>query len=1004
MRNKGAVVLLTIVVTLLCVYYLSFTFVSRGIKKDAVEFATDNSGVVNLTKKQAYLDSIWNLPVYNLFGIEYTYKEVTETELNLGLDLQGGMFVILEVSPVEIIKGLSGDSKDPDLLKAIQQAQEMRKNSQARFGELFYESYSSLTNKPLANIFATAANRGRISRGDSDDDVMDVINKEIDDAIDRSFIILRTRIDQFGTSQPNIQKLQGTGRIQIEIPGADNPERVRKLLQGVAKLEFWEVAELRDLNDNLMAINDLLVKEQAADRELNAEDTTGLEASEETSGEDLNQLLSADNDSTQASSDSTATATADSAKQDKLDSLQNAKVSPLLALNQARGALVYDVKDTTVIGEILRKPEIKSLLPRTVKPLWQVKPTVDEKTGQELLQLYFVHVGRGGKAKLTGEVITDARQDLDQMSRPAVSMQMNALGTRVWRKMTADAASQNPRGRIAIVLDNYVYSAPYVNGEIPNGSSQISGNFSIEEAKDLANILKAGSLPAPTRIVEDEYVGPTLGTMAQRQGIISIVSGLAIVVLFMVAYYAKGGLVANIALIFNIFFITGILAQFNAALTLPGIAGIVLTIGMSIDANVLIFERIREELRNGVKLREAVTLGYQKAFSSIVDANVTTLLTAIILYVLGQGPVKGFAITLMIGIVCSFFTAVYITRVIVEWMMKKGDDSKISFKTPLSSGLLADLNIDFMGKRRIAYIASAVVIAIGLTLVAVQGLNLGVDFKGGRSYVVSFENPIVATDMKVALGKSFEGKGTEVKNFGGNNTVKITTSYLVDDESDEADAKVEAALISGIESFTGQTYVKSMGQVDADHFTVSGKSKVSATIADDIKDASYEAGIFSIIIIFLYIFVRFRKWQFSTGAIIALVHDASFVFAAFAIAGAFGVTYEVDQVFVAALLTIIGYSINDTVVVFDRIREYLNLGTSTDRLQVFNTAINGTLNRTMITSLTTLIVVLILFLFGGEVLRGFSFALLVGIFVGTYSSIFIASPVVVDLDKKKITR
>ncbi|MEP2771222.1 MAG: protein translocase subunit SecDF [Fulvivirga sp.] len=1002
MRNKGAVILLTVVITLLCVYYLSFTFVSRGIQQDAVQFATEESGVVDLSKKQAYLDSIWNLPVYNLFGVEYTYKEVTETELNLGLDLQGGMYVVLEVSPVEIIKGLSGDSEDPNMLQAIKEAQEKRKNSQSRFGELFYESYAALTDKPLANIFATASNRGRISRGDSDEQVMEVINGEIDDAIDRSFIILRTRIDQFGTSQPNIQKLQGTGRIQIEIPGADNPERVKKLLQGVAKLEFWEVAELRDLNDNLVAINDMLVKQEQANTQLKGENLDAEQAIEqaEDSEEDLADLLSADDEDT---TDTTAVDT-DTAEDSTLDSLTNTQVSPLFALTKAQGGLIYSVSDTGQIGEILRRQDVKSLLPRTVKPLWDVKPTINEQTGEELLQLHFVTVGRGGKAQLTGEVITDARQDLDQMSRPAVSMQMNALGTRVWRKMTAEAANKNPRGRIAIVLDDYVYSAPGVNGEIPNGNSQITGSFTIEEAKDLANILKAGSLPAPTRIVEDEYVGPTLGKLAQKQGIVSIVSGLVIVVLFMVAYYAKGGLVANVALVFNIFFITGILAQFNAALTLPGIAGIVLTIGMSIDANVLIFERIREELRNGVKLREAINMGYKKAFSSIVDANVTTFLTAVILYVLGQGPVKGFAITLMIGIVCSFFSAVYITRVVVEWITKKGDDSKVSFKTPLSSGLLSNLKIDFMGKRRIAYIFSTIFIAVGLSLVAVQGLNLGVDFKGGRSYVVSFENPIVATDMKVALSESFEGKGTEVKNFGGNNTVKVTTSYLVEDETDEADDKVQAALISGIESFTGQSYVTSAELIDDSHFTITGKSKVSATIADDIKNASYEAGIFSIIVIFLYIFVRFRKWQFSTGAIIALVHDTCFVFSAFAFAGLLGIQYEIDQVFVAALLTIIGYSINDTVVVFDRIREYLNLGTSTDRLQIFNTAINGTLNRTMITSLTTLIVVLILFLFGGEVLRGFSFALLIGILVGTYSSVFIASPVVIDLDKKKVTR
>ncbi|ELR70917.1 Protein-export membrane protein SecD [Fulvivirga imtechensis AK7] len=1006
MRNKGAVVFLTIIITLLCIYYLSFTFVARGIQQDAIKFATSETGVIDLQKKQAYLDSIYNLPVYNLFGAEYTYKEVKDTELSLGLDLQGGMQVTLEVSPVDIIKGLSGNSQDADFQKALEMAKVKQKTSQTRFGELFHQSYQEVTDKPLAGIFATAANRGRISRSDSDQAVMDIINKEIEDAIERSFIILRTRIDQFGTSQPNIQRLPGTGRIQIEIPGADNPERVRKLLQGVAKLEFWEVAELNEINNSLMAINDMLVKEQQAARKLKGSDLkTEVESEQgvpQDQEEDLADALSGeDSEVDTTDGDLDAALGSDAADGDRLDSLMNDNVSPLFALTKAGGGLVYDVRDTAVIGKILRRSEVRSLLSRTVKPLWDVKPTVNEQTGEELLQLYFVRTGRGGNAKLTGEVITDARQDLDQFSRPAVSMQMNALGTRVWAKMTADAANQTPKGRIAIVLDNLIYSAPYVNGEIPNGSSQISGNFTIEEAKDLANILKAGSLPAPTRIVEEAIVGPTLGKVAQNQGIISIVSGLVVVVLFMVAYYAKGGIVANIALVFNIFFILGILAQFNASLTLPGIAGIVLTIGMSIDANVLIFERIREELRNGVKLRAAVTDGYKKAFSSIVDANVTTFLTAVILYVLGQGPVKGFAITLMIGIACSFFTAVYITRVIVEWMVRKGDETKVSFSTPFSSNLLSNLNIDFMGRRRMAYMISGIVIVIGLALVAIQGLNMGVDFKGGRSYIVNFQNPVVATDMKLALGKVFEGAGTEVKNYDGNNNIKVTTSYMVDDESDTADDEVKNALISGIESFTGQKYVSTASQMGAEHFTISGSSKVGATIADDIKTASMEAGIFSVVVIFLYILIRFRKWQFSTGAIVAVVHDTLFVFSAFAIAGLLGINFEIDQVFVAALLTIIGYSINDTVVVFDRIREYLNLGTSSDKIKIFNSAINTTLNRTMMTSLTTMIVVLILFIFGGEVLRGFSFALLIGILVGTYSSIFIASPVVIDLDKKK---
>ena len=996
MKNKGFVVFLTAVITLLCIYYISFTLVSRNINDKAVDFATTESGVVDLNKKQKYLDSIWTRPVYNLFGVEYTYKEVKEKELSLGLDLQGGMHVTLEISPVEIITNLSGESQDPDFRAALAEASKRQRNSQERFVDLFYSAFKEINpDKRLAPLFATAANRERISASSSDEEVLEMLTKEVEDAIDRSFIILRTRIDQFGTSQPNIQRLQGTGRIQIEIPGAENPERVRNLLQGVAKLEFWEVVEPYEMSSTLTAINDYWVREQQTSASLSQSTTDEQEEAPEEQ-EDLADLLSADDEQP----DTTATAEADTTGEaSDLDSLMQSRVSPLFALNRAQDVLMYEVSDTAKINQIFNNSEVQKLIPRNLQRFWEVKPQQAEN-GEEYLQLYFVQTYRGGKPRLDGESITDARQDLDERGRPSISMQMDPYGTRIWAKMTAEASSKNPRGRIAIVLDDKVYSAPYVNGEIPNGNSQISGNFTMEEAKDLANVLKAGSLPAPTRIVEEAVVGPTLGQVAQNQGLISVVAGLVMVVLFMVAYYAKGGFIANIALLFNIFFILGILAQLNAALTLPGIAGIVLTIGMAIDANVLIFERIKEELRNGAKLKGAIKAGYQKAYSSIIDANLTTFLTAVILYVLGQGPVKGFAITLMIGIACSFFSAVYISRVIVEWMARRGEGKKTSFSTSWSENLLTNLNINFLGKRKIGYIISASVIAIGMTLTAVQGLNLGVDFKGGRSYVLSFQEPVSATEMKMALTDDFEGEGLEVKNFGGNNVVKVTTSYLVDDESKEADNTVRTSLITGVEDFTGLTFAESDRQVDENHFAIASYSKVGATIADDIWNASIWAGALSLIIIFLYIFIRFRRWQFGAGAIAALFHDILVVFSFFAIAALFGVTFEIDQVFIAALLTVIGYSINDTVVVFDRIREYLHLGTSTDNVKIFNTAINDTISRTMITSLTTLLVVLILFLFGGEVLRGFSFALLVGILVGTYSSIFIASPTVIDLDER----
>ena len=856
---------------------------------------------------------------------------------------------------------------------------------------MFYQSFKEIDpDGRLAPIFANAANRGRISFESTDSEIMAIINQEIEDAMDRSFNILRTRIDRFGTSQPNIQRLQGTGRIQVEIPGADNPARVRKLLQGAAKLEFWVVAEQNETGAFLQSVNSYLVAEQQANKPaLNLESGEG--AAQE---DDLEGLLTdPQTDSADASLDSAEIAS-------NLDSLFNTQVSPLFSLIQSQEGLVYNVKDTSQINRIFKRDDIKNLIPRNFKLLWDVKPHDhgDLTSAEPHLELHVVQVGRGGKAELEGDVVTDARQTLDQATRPAVSMQMNSTGAKKWRKLTGE----NVGRRIAIALDNYVYTAPVVNGEIPNGNSEIAGNFTLEEAKDLANVLKAGSLPAPTRIVEEAIIGPTLGKEAQAQGVLSIVAGLVIVVLFMVAYYGKGGFIANFALLFNIFLIMGILAQLNAALTLPGIAGIVLTIGMSIDANVLIFERIREELRNGVNVREAVSIGYRKAFSSIIDANVTTLLTAIILYSLGQGPVKGFAITLIIGIGSSFFSAVYITRVMVEWLLRKGDNSKLNFKTAISAGLMSALNIDFMRMRYKAYIFSAVVITIGIITLVVSGLNLGVDFKGGRSYVVSFAEPVVESDLKTALTATFDDAGTEVKTFGSNNVVKITTSYRVDEESSEADSLVTLQLISSIENITGQEYIEDDSKVDATHFTISASQKVGATIADDIKKDSVKAMVLSLIAIFLYILVRFRKWQFGLGAVIALFHDTMIVVSAYAIADALGASFEVDQVFIAAILTIIGYSINDTVIVFDRIRENIGLHTSNDRFKVFNQAINSTLNRTLVTSATTLIVVLVLLIFGGAVLRGFSFALLIGVIVGTYSSVFIAAPVVIDLDKKTI--
>lgn len=983
MQNKGAIVFLTVIITALCLYYLSFTFISNGVQEKATAYATDASGNMDFAKKRAYLDSVWRQPVYNFLGASYTYQEIKETELGLGLDLQGGMHVTLEVSPVEIVKGIAGNPKNEAFNAAVAAAKEASKTSNAKFVDLFYAEWQKNNpGKALSAVFATAANRGRISLESTDAEILEIIDTEVENAIGRSFNILRTRIDRFGTSQPNIQRIAGSGRIQIELPGADNQERVRNLLQGVAKLQFWEVLELNEYGGSIEEVNQAWVADQK------------------------NKTASVEADST--ATDSTATdsmSVEDSLRNvlekqlEQIDPLNNANasISPLINLRKVDYGLIYDVLDTAIVNRILKNERYKSFLPKDLRLLWGVKPTKAED-GSEILELYAIKLRKGSdQAPLEGDVVTDARQTLDQTSQPAVSMQMNADGARKWRNLTAE----NIGRRIAVVLDDYVYTAPVVNGEIPNGQSEISGNFTLLEAQDLANILKSGSLPAPTQIVEESIIGPTLGKEAQNQGIISMIAGLALVVLFMVAYYAKGGLVAVAALVFNIFFILGILAQLGTALTLPGIAGIVLTMGMSIDANVLIFERIKEELRNGVGLMASIEAGYNKAFSAILDGNVTTFMTGAILYALGQGPVKGFAIVLMIGIACSFFSSVFITRVLVSWMTKKGDKSTINFTAPFAKNALSALNIDFMSKRKLAYIASSSIIVIGLGIAVVNGLKFGVDFTGGRSYVVAFNQPMVPSDLKVGLDGEFDGS-VEVKTYGANNILKVTTSYLINEDDDASNKEVESKVKEGIAAVTGFTFVENTAQLGEKQFSITGSSKVGATVADDIKASSFEAMIAALIAIFLYILIRFRKWQFSLGAIIALVHDTLFVIAAFAIASLFGATFEIDQVFIAAILTVIGYSINDTVIVFDRIRENIDNRGSRNLVKVFNDSINDTLGRTLITSFTTLIVVIVLLFFGGEVLRGFSFALFVGITVGTFSSIYIATPVVVDLMKKEI--
>jgi SecD/SecF fusion protein len=983
MRNKTGIIVLSVIVGVLCLFYLSLTLISRGVQREAQTFATDpETGIVDERRKQAYLDSVWTEPVFNFLGASYTYQQVKESELGLGLDLKGGMHVTLEVSPIEIIRSLSGNSKDPGFLKALDRAQEMQRRSQDNFVNLFYQSYREVEPQGrLSAIFTNAANKGRISYESTDADVLRVINDEVDDAIARSFNILRTRIDRFGVTQPNIQRLQGTGRIQIELPGVDNPDRVRKLLSGMAKLEFWEVWSPNEFGPYLSQLNDYLVREEAATKVASPSAGTAVQqddvlarAAAPAAGDtaSLAQQLEA------------GEAAADPSVADTLGMQQSSQLARLFT--QLPGGIGSNVRDTARVNALLRKPEVRGIFPPNMQFVWSVKP-IRGANNQDFVELHAIKKGRDGRAPVTGEFISDATQDFDQGGRPEVSMAMNLAGAKKWQRLTAD----NIGRQVAIVLDGYVYSAPVVQNEISGGRSSITGNFTIDEAKDLANILKAGKMPAPTRIVEEAIVGPSLGQEAINQGLLSTLAGLVLVVIFMVAYYSKGGLIANVALLLNVFFILGVLAQLGAALTLPGIAGIVLTLGMAVDANVLIFERIKEELAHGLTLRDAIRKGYDKAFSSIFDANVTTLLAGTILYFFGSGPVQGFAITLMIGIATSFFTAVFITRVIIEAMTKnqKGTEG-FSFVTGLSGNLFKNVKFDVFKYKKPAYILSSFLIVFGFVAMALQGgPNLGVDFTGGRSYVVDFDRTVPASEVRAALSDDFVGAGTEVKTFGASNRLKIITSYLVNDESIEADETVKAALVAGLEQYSELNP------------TIVSQAKVGATMADDIQDTAIIAIILSLIGIFIYVMIRFDRWQFSLGGVVAIFHDALMVISFFSIARLFGVVYEIDQVFIAAILTIIGFSINDTVVIFDRIREYLHDNTRLGLKDVVNPALISTFSRTIITSLTVFVVALVLFLFGGEVLRGFSFALLVGIISGTYSSLFIAVPVVIDTTPDK---
>jgi len=891
--------------------------------------------------------------------------------------LEGGFSAVLEVSPVEILRALSGKSNDPNFEKALESASKLQATSTKPFNDIFFEEFAKIApNQRLATIFANSVNRDKLNSGSSDAQVVKVVNSEIDGAVDRVYKIIQARIDKFGVANPNIQRLPGTNRIQVELPGVDNPERARKLLAGAAKLEFVEVAEINEWGQGLNALGEYL----AAESKANKATVASAAASTDTTKGGLASQLSAP----KAAKKDTA----------KADTTAGAALTKLfLPLdNQGRNWGVMR-KDTARVNELFRRPEVKMMFPSNLTFVWYAKG-IPSTTGDEIIQLEAIKKTENQPAPLEGDVIVDAFQDFDQNNRAEVTMVMNGTGSRIWKNLTAASIGK----RVAIVLDNYVYSAPVINGEIPNGRSSISGSFTVEEAKDLANVLKAGKLPAPTRIVEDAFIGPSLGQEAINQGYLSMAVGLILVIVFMIGYYGNPGWMANAALLFNVFFIAGITVQIQAALTLPGIAGIVLTLGMAVDANVLINERIREELHRGVGLLESVKLGYEKALSAILDGNITTILIGVILIIFGSGSVKGFGVTLCIGLVTSVFTSVFVSHVLVDWMVQRkiaaGKEKEVTFETFISKDLFKGMNFDFIGKRKYSYWFSWGLIVLGMGVLFAQGgFNLGVDFKGGRSYVVEFAKPVDATNIKEALKDDFEEKGVEVKTFNGPTKMKVTTAYLVEDESAAANQKVRAALEKGLTQFA------------ADKPVIVSESKVGATIADDILTQSFVSIGYALIAIFIYILIRFRKWQYSLGSVIALLHDTLVVLGMVGIVRIFGLELEVDQIFIAAVLTVIGYSINDTVVVFDRIREEIGVDADLSNkeliIKTINTSINHTMSRTVMTATTVFLVVSVLLFFGGDILHGFSLAMFIGVVFGAYSSIFVAAPIVIDLGTGK---
>lgn len=1004
MQNKGFVTLFAVLLGLVCCFYLSFNVVTAHYNDLAAEYANGDK-----MAEYHYLDSMATEKVW----LGYTLKECRENELNLGLDLKGGMNVILEVSVPDIVRTLAGNSKDETFNKALNTAIERQSSSQKDFVDLFKEAYEELDpNARLAAIFTTFDLKDRISLKSTNDEVISVLKEEIQATVDNSFNVLRTRIDRFGVVQPNIQRLETNGRILIELPGIKEPERVRKLLQGSASLEFWETY-------NLTEIYPALEKANAAVRDYLATTETTTATTENVATDNKEVITSA------IDSLSAALAQDSESQNDSVAQMQQfAKENPLfskLLINNYNGQLGYgpaigvvSTRDTATVMDYLTMRQVKEVLPRDLGFRWTVKPVDEKGLYYQLVAIKITN--RDGKAPLGGNVIVDARENLSQISSNyTVSMSMNPEGAKTWARLTKENIGRS----IAIVLDDMVYSFPNVNSEINGGQSEISGDFTAQEAKDLANVLKSGKMPAPSRIVQEDVVGPSLGQEAINKGLLSFLIAFICIMIYMICFYGVlPGLIVDGALLLNVFFLIGILASFKAVLTLPGIAGIVLTMGMAVDANVLIYERIKEELKAGKTHKAAVIDGYKNAMSAIVDSNITTVLTGIILFYFGTGPIKGFATTLIIGIITSFFTAVFVTRLVFDSMSETGRLSKWTFTTSISRNLLSNVKINWLKLRKFSYPAAIAMVILAIVSLSTLGLNQGIDFTGGRNYVIRFNEKVNTEEIAAHLQDGFKDASVSVITIGNENQVRVSTNYKITDNDKSVDDEVETILFTELQPLLEQYGVtkdmfvqgyvlengKAIAAIDenAETLGIQSSQKVSAAIADDIKIDATLAILLSILGICLYILARFRNISYSTGALFALVHDVIFI------VGAYSILYkimpfsmEIDQSFIAAILTIVGYSVNDNVVVFDRVREMVGLYPKRDRGEVINEAVNATLIRTLSTSLSTGLVLIVILLLGGETIRGFVFAMLLGVIVGTYSTLFIAVPAAYDIYNKQ---